>query len=475
MAGHHLLHHHQQQQQQLHPSMHQSMQQHQQHHHHQGQQNHHLSQQQQQQYQSGLHPYHHPQSHPYSPYSSGPSLMYHPGGGPGHVKDEHLGVTGNSSISKNQTSSDCGVPLPASKPKIWSLADTAACKTPPHHLHPLGLAGQELNSHLMHNHQHHEHHHHLAHAGPHQQMQDHQHPDGGHQANPWGQGVYGEPQYQTTPHHHHPQQQQAAHMNQHLSSGGSGMGSNLAAMQGLADSLSASGGAGPATLPNFQEGPHQLTSPGNGLMQQYDNMTYARGPTSGFLGGSRHSNSMDTDSSSYNPHMSALTGPPEATTNAANSHLLQHPSAEAGTTASLSLQHSHRSSSNGSSHSSSHTGTPPVGMGSFPELQTDTPPQTPPNMKLPSVAGTGTCYSNSSSVVPRKATMNGYGGGIMPSSPSSNGSAAMGFTGSVVGRRQDCSGNAMTGGDSDHDSFKTSSMSSSSSSSSGSASPFFKR
>lgn len=28
-------------------------------------------------------------------------------------------------------SSDCGVPIPASKPKIWSLADTAACKTPP--------------------------------------------------------------------------------------------------------------------------------------------------------------------------------------------------------------------------------------------------------------------------------------------------------------------------------------------------------
>ncbi|KOB79301.1 putative iroquois-like protein [Operophtera brumata] len=27
--------------------------------------------------------------------------------------------------------SDCGIPIPASKPKIWSLADTAACKTPP--------------------------------------------------------------------------------------------------------------------------------------------------------------------------------------------------------------------------------------------------------------------------------------------------------------------------------------------------------
>lgn len=34
---------------------------------------------------------------------------------------------------KNQISSDCGVPIPASKPKIWSLADTAACKTPPPH------------------------------------------------------------------------------------------------------------------------------------------------------------------------------------------------------------------------------------------------------------------------------------------------------------------------------------------------------
>lgn len=40
----------------------------------------------------------------------------------------------------------------------------------------------------------------------------------------------------------------------------------------------------------------------------------------------------------------------------------------------------------------------------FPEVQTDTPPQTPPNMKLPSVAGnlltvsttptTGTCFNN---------------------------------------------------------------------------------
>lgn len=32
---------------------------------------------------------------------------------------------------KDEMKGDCGVPIPATKPKIWSLADTAACKTPP--------------------------------------------------------------------------------------------------------------------------------------------------------------------------------------------------------------------------------------------------------------------------------------------------------------------------------------------------------
>ncbi|KAL1457055.1 hypothetical protein WDU94_001731 [Cyamophila willieti] len=32
---------------------------------------------------------------------------------------------------KDDMKGDCGVPIPATKPKIWSLADTAACKTPP--------------------------------------------------------------------------------------------------------------------------------------------------------------------------------------------------------------------------------------------------------------------------------------------------------------------------------------------------------
>lgn len=55
----------------------------------------------------------------------------------------HHGMkTEMDAVSKNQTGSDCGVPIPASKPKIWSLADTAACKTPPPHSHLLPLGAQ---------------------------------------------------------------------------------------------------------------------------------------------------------------------------------------------------------------------------------------------------------------------------------------------------------------------------------------------
>lgn len=51
-----------------------------------------------------------------------------------HHHHHHSLKSEMDTISKNQVGSDCGVPIPASKPKIWSLADTAACKTPPPHL-----------------------------------------------------------------------------------------------------------------------------------------------------------------------------------------------------------------------------------------------------------------------------------------------------------------------------------------------------
>jgi hypothetical protein len=77
----------------------------------------------------------------------------------GHYNHHHHNLkTEIDTISKNQTGSDCGVPIPASKPKIWSLADTAACKTPPPHLHPNAGAWGYQTSHQQQyhsdNHQH---------------------------------------------------------------------------------------------------------------------------------------------------------------------------------------------------------------------------------------------------------------------------------------------------------------------------------
>ncbi|XP_031634560.1 homeobox protein araucan isoform X2 [Contarinia nasturtii] len=69
-------------------------------------------------YHRGQHHLHHPPYHHHHAMLSAWSAS-------GGIKEEM--VPG----SKNQTSSDCGIPLPASKPKIWSLAATAASKTPP--------------------------------------------------------------------------------------------------------------------------------------------------------------------------------------------------------------------------------------------------------------------------------------------------------------------------------------------------------
>lgn len=94
------------------------------------------------------------------------SYYQHPMTMGGHYNNHHHSLkTEIDTISKNQTGSDCGVPIPASKPKIWSLADTAACKTPPPHLHPNGTWGyqttpshqhpsqQQYSNHTDHQHQ----------------------------------------------------------------------------------------------------------------------------------------------------------------------------------------------------------------------------------------------------------------------------------------------------------------------------------
>lgn len=67
-----------------------------------------------------------------NPYYQNPMLSTI--GGPyGNIQHHHHNLKSEmENIAKNQGEGECGVPIPASKPKIWSLADTAACKTPPH-------------------------------------------------------------------------------------------------------------------------------------------------------------------------------------------------------------------------------------------------------------------------------------------------------------------------------------------------------
>lgn len=64
-----------------------------------------------------------------------------PSGNPGgNPSGNTSGSVSDYTLQKNQLSRDCGIPVPASKPKIWSVADTVACKTPP----PTAYLGQNF-------------------------------------------------------------------------------------------------------------------------------------------------------------------------------------------------------------------------------------------------------------------------------------------------------------------------------------------
>ncbi|KAH8385847.1 hypothetical protein KR009_003028, partial [Drosophila setifemur] len=73
---------------------------------------------------AAYHPYHHQHPAYYQPGQQG--IMSAPFQGEG-LK----GLQAEHGEPKNQLGRDCGVPIPATKPKIWSLADTVGCKTPP--------------------------------------------------------------------------------------------------------------------------------------------------------------------------------------------------------------------------------------------------------------------------------------------------------------------------------------------------------
>ncbi|EDX10261.1 GD14388 [Drosophila simulans] len=70
----------------------------------------------------GYHPYHHQHPAYYQAGQQGAMLPFH---------GENSKLQTDLGDPKNQLGRDCGVPIPATKPKIWSLADTVGCKTPP--------------------------------------------------------------------------------------------------------------------------------------------------------------------------------------------------------------------------------------------------------------------------------------------------------------------------------------------------------
>ncbi|XP_008216675.2 homeobox protein caupolican isoform X2 [Nasonia vitripennis] len=223
----------------------------------------------------GEHPYHHSMHHHHHHH-------HHQGYGPDdHLKDESL-------------KSDCnaaGVPIPATKPKIWSLADTAACKTPPPPSHP-------------HHHQYQLHH-------QHQQQQQHYAQQQHHQQH--------QQQQQQQQHHHLAASQPHHHSQQPWLGGGGGSGADVGATSG--------GGLSGFALPSSAS-----MSPSSAATAPYSS-TGARygGFLSSSSGGQLH----------YNPN----------------------------------------SSSSSSASSSAAAG--------FPEVGTDTPPQTPPNMKVTTATPNG--------------------------------------------------------------------------------------
>uniref|UniRef100_A0A1Y9H1W9 Homeobox domain-containing protein n=1 Tax=Anopheles dirus TaxID=7168 RepID=A0A1Y9H1W9_9DIPT len=357
------------------------------HHHHQN----HLHQQQQQQ----QHPLQHPQLQQHHPHHGGL-------------------LKGDLDHSKNQTGSDCGVPIPASKPKIWSLADTAACKTPPPHHLPL---------HLQHHHQHHPHQQQLQH--PHQlHQQQQQQQQGLHGSWMTGSNVDYHPNQSQQAHHLQQQQQQqqqhlqqqpqqAHHLQQqqhHVQHQGNSNGGNSMMMIGDAGSpMSMSMGNTTSNTP-----PNNLTlssqgmggSMGSGMMNSFASTPYSR--YGGFLAGAQHYNT--TPSNNSNSSNSSNTSS-SSSNNSTTGPVLNHP-----TTPTLQQQQQQQGNNlqqQQQPQSMTSTTSQQQSMG-FPEVQTDTPPQTPPNMKLPSMAAnllttptTGTCYSSTNAATPNANSATG--------------------------------------------------------------------
>ncbi|XP_055844854.1 homeobox protein araucan isoform X2 [Episyrphus balteatus] len=344
------------------------------------------------------------------------------GGYPG-IKDEMSGP-------KNQISSDCGVPIPATKPKIWSLADTAACKTPP----PSAFLGHQLHHHQQLQQQQQQQQ--QQHQQHHQQQQQHLQQQQQHQMQQAWMENYQQQQQQHQSQHHHlhntTAQQQAEHAQQLNTNPSGGNGTRMINMQAPMNNMA----AGMTQQQQQQQMQHQQQ--GTQLQQQqqqqqqqhhqmnpmnnFGSSPYTRG-YGGFLGATAgvHQGAYPTNNMTNTHLQSTPTTPTTAAipgNTSANPTQLQQQQHQQ-----LSPQQHHQQQQQSNQ------------MG-FPDVQTDTPPQTPPNMKLPSVAGslltgsttpmTGTCYNNSAvnGLGATNNSSNSNNSYIGDSSPSSNSSSS---------------------------------------------------
>ncbi|KAH8372452.1 hypothetical protein KR093_011617, partial [Drosophila rubida] len=319
---------------------------------------------------AAYHPYHHHAHHP-PPHHQHPAYYHQPqqavlpaafhGGDMAAKLGSGAGTSNNNEQPgepKNQLGRDCGVPIPATKPKIWSLADTVACKTPP----PACMAqGQLMPSHqqqqlLM------------------QQQQQQQQ-----------QRAHLQPQSQQESHNMHhqqqqQQQQQQAQEQQPMFNGAPYVRAHTTAYGGFLG----------ATTQQL----HTTSSPSSG---SYSSSTQQQQQQQLPI---NSSNMNSSSSSSSNSNSSNGTHTPTMPTTAANPSnplalgLLQG-LAPAARQQQQQLQLSQSTASQQRA----------MAMG-FPEAQPDTPPQTPPNMKVLSgalsllptasqIPTTATCRSSS--------------------------------------------------------------------------------
>uniref|UniRef100_A0A1I8NZQ7 Homeobox domain-containing protein n=1 Tax=Stomoxys calcitrans TaxID=35570 RepID=A0A1I8NZQ7_STOCA len=246
----------------------------------------------------GYHPYHqHPAYYQHQQQSMFPS-------GYSHAAGESLIAAGKHEVSdsKNPMSRDCGVPIPASKPKIWSLADTVASKTPP--LHSAAYMAQQQH-----------------------QLQRHQ--------------------------QQHPMQQ-------------------LQQMSSLI----------PVASPQNTNSSSNSNNNSNMMSGSYNTNPYTRAPSTAyenFLG------VMATNNMPPYSNNNSSNNTPSSNITSLHSINNRHPNSTPPITSQPAPPNAHHIPH---PHHQQHQRTPTMnqqrGMG-FPEAQPDTPPQTPPNMKVPNV------------------------------------------------------------------------------------------